>query len=354
LIDPERSPIFVVGTGRSGTTLLRFMLSAHPRIYLTHEASFYVWESLLPKREFPEAFFETHSFRWLRVDPARVRARLTGSSTSGDAFSAVMREKASQYGRVRWGDKTPGHTHFLKRIFEDFPEAKVVHIVRDPRSTVLSLCRMPWASRSPYANAVYCEIDWKRAAPFRERMLQIRLEDLLAKPRETMGRVLEHVGEPWDDAVLDHPAHIPAKDDMPPYPWLEVAARARGAPEQGWPGLTPVQIRMIERLTQRTMKGAAYAPAELAAKVSLPAVWRAGLGEVPESLRHLMTYYRHTRAITAERDFTGEALALFRLINPEAWARYPGFEMPVAPALPSVSRSERPPVPRMGGADLQS
>ena len=37
-MNPERSPIFVVGTGRSGTTLLRFMLSAHPRIYITHEA----------------------------------------------------------------------------------------------------------------------------------------------------------------------------------------------------------------------------------------------------------------------------------------------------------------------------
>ena len=180
MIDPERSPIFVVGTGRSGTTLLRFMLSAHPRIYLTHEASFYVWESLLPKDDFVESYLQTYSFRWMRVDPARVRARVVDPGRSADAFTAVMREKAAQYGRVRWGDKTPGHTHFLKRIFEDFPEAKVVHIVRDPRATVLSLCRMPWASKSPYANAVYCELDWKKAEPFRERMLQVRLEDLLA------------------------------------------------------------------------------------------------------------------------------------------------------------------------------
>jgi hypothetical protein len=349
VIDPERSPIFVVGTGRSGTTLLRFMLSSHPRIYLTHEASFYVWESLLPRRDFLEAYFKTYSFRWLRVDPARVRA-----VQPERAFSAVMREKAAQYGRVRWGDKTPGHTHFLGRIFEDFPDAKVVHIVRDPRSTVLSLCRMPWASKSPYANAVYCELDWKKAAPFRERILQVRLEDLLLQPRETMGRILEHVGEPWDDAVLDHPSHIPAKDDMPPFPWLEVATRARAAPERGWPGLTPVQVRMIERLTRQTMKGANYAPAELAAKVSLPAVWLEGLREVPESVRQLLVYYRHTRAMSVDRDFVGEALAWFRRINPEAWARYPGFEMPVAPVAPSVSKPERPPVPRIAASDLHS
>jgi hypothetical protein len=175
-----------------------------------------------------------------------------------------------------------------------------------------------------------------------------------AEPRETMGRILEHVGEPWDDAVLDHPSHIPAKDDMPPFPWLEVATRARAAPECGWPGLTPVQIRIIERLTRQTMKGANYAPAELAAKVSLPAVWLEGLREVPESVRQLLVYYRHTRAMSVDRDFVGEALAWFRRINPEAWARYPGFEMPVAPVAPSVSKPERPPVPRIAASDLHS
>ena len=41
--DPDEAPVFVVGTGRSGTTLLRQMLDAHPRIHVTHEAAFYFY-----------------------------------------------------------------------------------------------------------------------------------------------------------------------------------------------------------------------------------------------------------------------------------------------------------------------
>ena len=64
-LDSSLSPIFVVGTGRSGTTLLRTMLNAHPRIYLTHEASFYVAEVAarrLDGRAWLERYFESPSF----------------------------------------------------------------------------------------------------------------------------------------------------------------------------------------------------------------------------------------------------------------------------------------------------
>ena len=43
----------------------------------------------------------------------------------------------------------------------------------------------------------------QQVEPFEDRMLRVRLEDLLAAPRDTMSKVLEFVGEPWDDAVLD-------------------------------------------------------------------------------------------------------------------------------------------------------
>ena len=141
--DPDRAPIFVIGTGRSGTTLLRLMLNAHPRIYLTHEASFNVGSSFIPRglsgSDWLDLYLRSFSFAWLKLDPEEVRRELPAEFPRSElprAFQAVMRCKARQFGRPRYGDKTPFHSSHLKRIFRDFPDARVVHIVRDPRATV--------------------------------------------------------------------------------------------------------------------------------------------------------------------------------------------------------------------------
>ncbi len=348
-MSPAQAPIFVIGTGRSGTTLLRLMLSAHPRIYITHEASFYVMEWLYPRRAprraFLDYYFQTGAFRWLRVDPERVLAGLPDPlppERMADAYAAIMREKAAQYGRVRFGDKTPSHAAHLKRIFRDFPDARVVHIVRDPRGTTQSLSRMPWASGSLAVNAFLCDMERRQVAPYRDRLLQIRLEDLLGDTRATMGRVLEFVGEPWDDAVLDHARHLPDANDMPPLPWLESAARDRAAPPAPGAGLTPLEIRMIERICRRTMVELAYEPVPLERPPGRLAVWWAGVSQIPALLRFVYCFARLSRRARDPRKLqSAETKALWRKLNPPSWARYPGFEIPEAPPLPT--RAAAPP-----------
>jgi hypothetical protein len=194
-MDPDKAPIFVVGNGRSGTTLLRLMLCAHPRIYINHESAFYMWEASFPKkvprRQYVEAYLKSRTCRWFAIDPERVLAQLPDPlprEQVKDAYVAIMREKAALYGRPRFGDKTPGHAWCLEPIYRDFPDARVIRIVRDPRSNVESLTRMPFASQSVLACAYMLHEEHKHAAPFADRMLTIRLEDLLADGRATMGR----------------------------------------------------------------------------------------------------------------------------------------------------------------------
>jgi hypothetical protein len=342
-LDPARAPIFVVGTGRSGTTLLRFMLCAHPRIYIAHETGFYLFESLYPRkaarRQFLDYYFRTASFRWLRVDAASVLAGLPDPlprERTADAFTAIMRLKAAQYGRVRYGDKTPAHAAYLRRIFADYPEARVIYMVRDPRSVSLSLSRTPWGSASLGANARYCADDVRKVAPFLERLLAVRLEDLLGEPRGTMERILDFVGEPWDEAVLDHATHIPDAHDMPPFPWLDSAARPREAPVTAWRSLSPAQIRMIERAAGRVMTEFGYEPARLSREPGRAAVWWAGAREFPAWLRAAIGYIRLGLRARRMRGQNDERMnQLWRLINPGAWALYPGFEVPTPPPLPS-------------------
>jgi hypothetical protein len=342
-MDPRTAPIIVVGTGRSGTTLLRRMLCAHPRIYVTHEPSFYVWESLWGRRgprdrTYLDYYFASSNYRWLRLAPARVLRDLPDPlppARIGEAYAAVMREKAAQYGRVRYGEKTPSHAFHLPRLFEDFPDARVVHIVRDPRGTSLSLSQMPWACASVTANAAFCELERRSVAKFEKRMLRVKLEDLLSDARTTMGRVLDFVGEPWDDAVLDHARNAPNHDDMPPLPWLEGAAKERGAPRARWEKMPGVQIRAVERVARGLMKEMGYSPAELAEEPSSLAVLWARLRELPETARHLGVYWRMSRLLRDAENFdTPEVLRLFARVNPEAWSHYPGFELPLPPPLP--------------------
>ena len=210
-----------------------------------------------------------------------------------------------------------------------------IHIVRDPRETILSLSQMPWASSSDFANAAMYETGRKRVAPFRDRILQIRLEDLLGEPRSTMERVLGFVGEPWDEAVLDHARHLPAADGVLPVPWLESAGRSRAGPGARWQDMPPVRIRLIETLCRKSLAAYGYAPATLPSEPGrLRVLWTA-LASIPEAVRFA---FLGARLILRCRDpdcfYDATSKRLFARLNPAAWSHYPGFEMPDPPPLP--------------------
>jgi O-methyltransferase involved in polyketide biosynthesis len=348
------SPIFIIGTGRSGTTLLQLMLTAHPRILITFELGFYMVRRAMPRattREFLDFYFQTHNFRWLGVDPARVLAALPDGlppEQLGAAFVAIMREKAALHGKVRFGDKTPQHSAFLGPIFADFPDARVVHMTRDPRATTQSLAAMPWAAPTLLPNAYYCDLDRRWVAPYRDRVLQIRLEDLLAEPRATMARVLEHVGEPWDDAVLDHTSHLPAGTLMPPHPWLESAGRERRAGAARLDAMTPAALRLVERIAGGVMTDFGYDRAPLDREPGRLAVLGEALREIPATLRAFSLFGKMRPLMRDPSQFDQPTIpALLREMNPRAWARYPGFVWPVPPrAAPPPAAAPAPPPSR--------
>jgi len=340
-IVPEQSPIFIIGTGRSGTTLLRMMLCAHPRIYLTHEASFYLWENAFPWKRGAEAFlrYYAHSmhFRWLRVAAEPVLEGLSRPLTReriSALYTAIMRAKAAQHEKERFGDKTPSNSAHLARVFADYPDARVIRIVRDPRGVLRSLSRMPWGTRSIIAASAFCEKERKQVAPYRDRILEIRLEDLLGTPRETMEQVLEFVGEPWSDQVLDHAAHLPVGDDLPPVPWFQSAATKLGPPVVHWHDYDAREIRLIEHLNRKTMERFGYPPRKLAREPSRVSVFLRWMADLPEMARTLYYLARVAWGLrNPERFGDRPARAPFRKLNPPSWALYPGFEMPEPPPL---------------------
>lgn len=207
--EPGPPAPFVVGVGRSGTTLLRLMLDAHSEVAMPPETHFVpaFLESagrlrFTPKRAVETIVSDPHR-RWndFGLDPADLLARFEAIPrfNTADALRAFYALYAESHGKPRWGDKTPDYIKRMRRIERALPEAAFIHVIRDGRDVALSTNRriaqrghrepLP-ASRS--AKRWRSRIERARAdAPKLGRYLEIRYEDLVADTEPALRRVCE-------------------------------------------------------------------------------------------------------------------------------------------------------------------
>lgn len=357
--NPAESPIFVIGTGRSGTTLLRQMLNAHPNIYIAHESAFYSYLRLSPKRtplqQWLRRYVDTFSFAWMLLNPAPILERVSAAwdlSAAHLAYREFLLQKATARGKKRFGDKNPLDTQNVKRIFSDFPKARVIFMVRHPVPTVASFSKMPFGASGYLTNALLCRFQCSHIKPFLDSILEVRLEDLSDKPRATMQSILNFVGEPWDDAVLEHVTRAQT-DDLPPSPWFVGATvKSVGEREIESPVLLPEPwIRIIERLNRETMARYSYKPINLKQEVSVWDCVRALLSDLRPTVAGLARLQRLNNRIV--RHIRGKerlppqlAQQENLMLNPSAWKHYARIDVPsVPPVPPDPNRPFDPSVP---------
>jgi hypothetical protein len=199
---------FIVGRGRSGTTLVRAMLDSHPHIAVPDESHFILVLARRRRRyERPEGFaaaaflddLERHpNYRWMGVDPDRVRSDLLDSPPVDyvDAVRRVFAVYARDRGKPRYADKTPSHVLSLPALSRLFPEGRFVHVIRDGRDVALSYLDVPWGPRS-VAEAAFL---WKRAVTRgrrngnqlgRDGYRELRYEELVDRPEPVVAEVCE-------------------------------------------------------------------------------------------------------------------------------------------------------------------
>jgi hypothetical protein len=218
---PPKPPFFVVGAGRSGTTLLQTLIDAHPQLAVPPESHLY--DRIAPVFEtYGDLAVEAHRLhfiqdlladayiqQWrLEVTPAEVDARITRHDRVG-VVDALFSLYAEQHGATRWGDKTPDHIRWLDAIRADFPDAKLIHLVRDGRDRAEARRRMIWGPSSAFGIAQEWSYELKLWETFCERhgtrsTLVVRYEDLVTAPRETMQRIFEFLEEPYIDTVTSY------------------------------------------------------------------------------------------------------------------------------------------------------
>ncbi|RMD61655.1 MAG: sulfotransferase, partial [Planctomycetota bacterium] len=158
--DIAQGLFFIVGTGRCGSTLLQAMLSRHPRLGLPPETKFFQeWDPMLRISDpLPdEASLRQHlawaGTLWFWQDLALDEEQLLRDAEAGGRsaralFLGVMAQWRDRLGKPRLGEKTPGHHKHVERILELFPQAKIIHIHRDPRDVVASIVKLRWGGHS--------------------------------------------------------------------------------------------------------------------------------------------------------------------------------------------------------------
>jgi len=212
----EEQPIFVVGTGRSGTTLVRSILSAHPRIAIAPEAQFFFrWYPQFRRVDlndpakfdaFWREFIADRRFPYLQVGPDALRSRIEAADSVDmkTVFTSVIRQFADDRGKPRWGEKMPGNYKFLDVLFDWFPGARVLFTLRDPRAVVASMLRVEWALPEPRLQArkwVGCiDILGRWASDPRVRV--VRYESLVTDPEPEVRGWCEFLGEAFTPEML--------------------------------------------------------------------------------------------------------------------------------------------------------
>ncbi len=229
--------IFVVGAPRSGTTLLRAMLNRHPRFGLCDETFFFYWVAHrerifgdladpLRRARAVDRFLETRRVVRLGLDLAALRAHLHQHATSYPRFFAeLLQFYARDHGKRVGGEKTPQHALVARQLLEWYPDARLIHLIRDPRDVVASLKRMPWGSGSRLGDARTWSacVDGAQACAADPRFLLVRYETLIAEPEPELTRICAFLGEPFVAGMLEGSAR---KSDRW---WFD---RAQGAVEK--------------------------------------------------------------------------------------------------------------------------
>lgn len=214
---------FVVGVPRSGTTLLRLLLDAHPELAIPSETGFGLVLAERPggyatPGELLDRLEALPTWGDLATSRDELTALIAGLPRwdSADALRAYYRGYAAAHGKPRWGDKTPMHVEHMPVIAAAFPEARFVHIIRDGRGVLASLRGLPFAPGDGSVEAIAGY--WRdviacarSAAPTLPHYHEVRYEQLVREPEPTLRGVCEFLRLDFDPVMLDAHENVRAR-----------------------------------------------------------------------------------------------------------------------------------------------
>jgi hypothetical protein len=216
-----RSPIFIIGTERSGSNLLRHVLNSHSRIAIPHPPHFMRYFSGIAasygdlaqernRRRLARdmlALLAVHIHPWeCAIDEDRVTRE--SSPTLFGVVAAIHEQYLASTGKARWGCKSTFMIRQVAAAVAEYPDAQFLWLVRDPRDVAASSRRSIFSTYHPYLTARLWREDQACGFQAQEalgerRLLLLRYEDLVVRPEPTLRRLAAFLGEDYEPRMLD-------------------------------------------------------------------------------------------------------------------------------------------------------
>ncbi|HUQ64312.1 MAG TPA: sulfotransferase [Acidimicrobiales bacterium] len=267
-------PVFIVGCPRSGTTLVAARLDSSSELAITPETHFFShWLRRYPAlttgaREEFEVFwaaFRESNFKWLGLEPSVVYDDLeAGGRWDAEAvFTCLLSSYATVHGKTKVGEKTPTHYRALQTVFEWYPTARALFVVRDPRAVVASYFdlaeRVPWARGSAFEVARR----WLDASSALERwkgdprVEVVRYESLVTDPTNELSRLFQWLDMPMQSGPATPTRRRVGAGGLGLQPSADISADSL----QRWRRkLRPCDVQVVDRVCGGRMRQLGYRP----------------------------------------------------------------------------------------------
>jgi hypothetical protein len=209
-------PIFVAGLERSGTSLIYALLASHPNIAMTRRTNLWTYffnqyGDLSRPENFERCLAMMMQYKRLiplKPDPARLRQEFwQGEPTYGRLFALLEEHYVEQVGKTRWGDKSLNTERYADPIFAAYPQARILHMLRDPRDRYASSLTRWQVNRGGVGTPTAMWLSTVKLArrnqkKYPDRYKIVRYETLAAAPEETLRDICWFIGEPYTPAML--------------------------------------------------------------------------------------------------------------------------------------------------------
>ena len=218
-----KAPVFVLGCQRSGTTLLYDMLLSSGG-FAVYRAETRVFDLLAPlfgafgnartKQELMEKWLQSRLFKRSGLHAETIRNKVLSECRNAGDFLRIVMESIAQTQNVdRWAENTPGHLLYIPEIKKTIPDALIIHIIRDGRDVALSLRELSWIrpffwDKNQVLQVAGLHWEWivKKGREHGREMeadyTEVRFEELIERPRETLARLGSFIGHDLDYARI--------------------------------------------------------------------------------------------------------------------------------------------------------